>query len=46
MVDEIYRQRPTGAKGDLIRAASITSTMGPGVHLDLNELKTRSAVPA
>jgi len=39
MVDEIQRNRPTGAKGDLIRTASITSTMGPGVRLDLVELK-------
>ncbi len=39
MVDEIQRNRPTGAKGDLIRTASITSTMGPGVRLDLLELK-------
>ena len=39
MVDEIQRNRPAGAKGDLIRTASITSTMGPGVRLDLMELK-------
>ena len=39
MVDEIQRNRPAGAKGDLIRTASITSTMGPGVRLDLVELK-------
>jgi large subunit ribosomal protein L1 len=39
MVDEIQRNRPTGAKGDLIRAASLTSTMGPGVRLDLLEIK-------
>lgn len=39
MVDEIQRNRPTGAKGDLIRAASLTSTMGPGVRLDLMEIK-------
>ena len=46
MVDEIQRNRPTGAKGDLIRTASLTSTMGPGVRLDLAELKGTVAVPA
>ncbi|MEX2446929.1 MAG: 50S ribosomal protein L1 [Dehalococcoidia bacterium] len=45
MVDEIQRNRPTGAKGDLIRSASLTSTMGPGVRLDLAELKARATVP-
>ena len=39
MVDEIQRNRPAGAKGDLIRTASLTSTMGPGVRLDLVEIK-------
>ncbi|MEI6135831.1 MAG: 50S ribosomal protein L1 [Chloroflexota bacterium] len=39
MVDEIQRNRPTGTKGELIRTASLTSTMGPGVRLDLVELK-------
>lgn len=39
MVDEIQRNRPAGAKGDLIRTASLTSTMGPGVRLDLLEIK-------
>jgi len=46
MVDEIYRNRPSGAKGDLIRTASLTSTMGPGVRLDLVELKARSLATA
>ena len=39
VVDEIQRNRPAGAKGDLIRTASLTSTMGPGVRLDLLEIK-------
>ena len=43
MVDEIQRNRPTGAKGDLIRTASLTSTMGPGVRLDLVEIKGAAA---
>jgi large subunit ribosomal protein L1 len=44
MVDEIQRNRPTGTKGDLIRTASITSTMGPGVRLDVMELKSAVTV--
>ncbi len=40
MVAEINRNRPTGAKGELIRSASLASTMGPGVSLDLVELRS------
>ena len=46
MVGEIQRNRPAGAKGDLIRTASLTSTMGPGVRLDLLEIKGMAAVTA
>ncbi|TAK77259.1 MAG: 50S ribosomal protein L1, partial [Dehalococcoidia bacterium] len=40
MIGEINRNRPAGAKGELIRTASIASTMGPGVRLDTADLKT------
>lgn len=43
MVSEIQRNRPQGAKGELIRTASLTSTMGPGVRLDLAEVKSLAA---
>ena len=46
MVGEIQRNRPAGAKGDLIRTAALTSTMGPGVRLDLMEIKGMAAVTA
>ena len=39
MVTEIERNRPAGAKGELVRGVSITSTMGPGLNLDLAALK-------
>ena len=38
MVGEIVRSRPTGAKGQVIRGATLTSTMGPGVAMDVNQM--------
>jgi large subunit ribosomal protein L1 len=38
MVSEIVRSRPTGTKGQMIRGATLTSTMGPGVALDVNQM--------
>jgi large subunit ribosomal protein L1 len=35
LVDSIVRAKPTGAKGQYIRTITVTSTMGPGVSLDL-----------
>ena len=35
LVSAIVRAKPTGAKGTYIRGASVTTTMGPGIHLDL-----------
>jgi len=43
MVGEIQRNRPAGAKGELIRSASLASTMGPGIALDLTVLKELAA---
>ncbi len=34
-VDAVARAKPTGAKGTYLRKVSISSTMGPGVALDL-----------
>lgn len=39
LISEMERNRPSGAKGELIRGASISSTMGRGVKLDLQDLK-------
>ena len=33
-MDTIVRAKPSAAKGTYIRSATISSTMGPGVHLD------------
>ena len=36
LVDAIVKARPSGTKGQYIRSATLVSTMGPGVLLDLN----------
>ena len=43
MITEIERNRPSGAKGELVRGVSISSTMGPGINLDLAALKAVAA---
>lgn len=35
VVDAVVRAKPTGAKGQYVRSATIATTMGPGVKLDL-----------
>jgi len=35
LVDAINRAKPSGAKGQYIRSISLTSTMGPGIWLDI-----------
>ena len=34
LVDEIVRAKPAAAKGRYIRGVTLTSTMGPGIHID------------
>ena len=35
LVDAVNRARPTGAKGQYLRTLTITSTMGPGIRVDV-----------
>jgi len=35
IVDAIVKAKPTGAKGQYIRSASLATTMGPGIRLEL-----------
>ena len=39
VIDEIQRAKPASAKGRYIKKITVSSTMGPGVHVDLNRLK-------
>ncbi len=34
VMDEIHRAKPASAKGRYVRAVTVSSTMGPGVHVD------------
>ena len=35
LLDAVQRAKPTGVKGQYIRGITLASTMGPGVHLDI-----------
>jgi large subunit ribosomal protein L1 len=45
-VEAVNRARPAGAKGSYLQRAAISSTMGPGVKLDLSTLTTAAQVGA
>src|SRR6202161_2808561 len=38
LADAIIKAKPTGAKGTYVQKASVSSTMGPGVRVDVNSL--------
>ncbi len=42
-VDAIIKAKPTGAKGNYMKKVSITSTMGPGLKLDLSTVVKKAA---
>src|SRR5271167_2061917 len=43
-VDAVAKAKPTGSKGTYLQRAAISSTMGPGVRLDLASLATQAQV--
>jgi len=56
LMDEIMRAKPAAAKGRYIRGVTLTTTMGPGIHVDpartrgiveeLEEARAEEVVPA
>ena len=36
LMEAIKKAKPSGAKGTYIKKVTVTSTMGPGVHVDTN----------
>jgi len=43
VIGTILRAKPSGVKGQLIKTATITTTMGPGIKLDLSSLQELAA---
>ena len=39
VLDELQRAKPASAKGRYLRKITVSSTMGPGVHVDTNRLR-------
>lgn len=42
VITTLLRAKPDEVKGQLIKKATITTTMGPGIQLDLSELESRA----
>lgn len=40
-LDKVMQLKPSAAKGRYLLAVAVASTMGPGVHLDVNDVRTR-----
>jgi len=38
MIEAVVKAKPSGAKGQYIKTASLTTTMGPGIRLDLKQI--------
>jgi large subunit ribosomal protein L1 len=38
LADAVQKARPTGAKGTYMKAAAVSSTMGPGIRVDISSL--------
>ncbi len=43
VIDAVVKAKPSGAKGQYVKTAYLTTTMGPGINLDLKTALTMSA---
>jgi large subunit ribosomal protein L1 len=43
VLDELQRAKPASAKGRYLRKITVSSTMGPGVRIDVNRLRPETA---
>jgi large subunit ribosomal protein L1 len=43
VVDEIIRAKPSTAKGRYLKSVTLSSTMGPGIHIDTNRVRDIAA---
>ncbi len=41
LIEAIQREKPAGAKGQYVEKISVSSTMGPGIKLDTQEINAR-----
>ena len=39
LTEAVVKAKPSGAKGKYVRKVSLTSTMGPGLKVDLSEVE-------
>src|SRR5665213_781382 len=46
VLDELNRVKPAAAKGRYIRSITVSSTMGPGVHVDLAKVRPEEPLAA
>ena len=42
----VVKAKPPAAKGKYVKRITLTSTMGPGINIDLNEAEAASAASA
>jgi large subunit ribosomal protein L1 len=44
VIEAVMKAKPSGAKGQYVRSASLTTTIGPGIRLDLKPALSLTSV--